>query len=125
MLAYGFHEPDGVKGEYAPRDNGRGVIRFNMAYSPPTQARVLVHEIAHHLLMSEVSGDLFGNGCAATMRTIRRTCGIRSRARSRRFVFGGFRVCGENEDASASDRPGTRRSVPSGSRITRATRHAT
>ena len=57
-----FYLEGGKKGEYTPWGDGGGAIVYNTAYSPPAQARILVHEIAHHLLMPFMPGYLFGEG---------------------------------------------------------------
>lgn len=55
-----YHVPGGELGEYAPCGEGQGVITYNDAVTPPAQARVIVHELSHHLLMPLVPGYLFG-----------------------------------------------------------------
>ena len=45
-----FYVPGGMPGEYAAAGEGLGVITYNTACTPPMQVRVLVHELAHHLL---------------------------------------------------------------------------
>lgn len=45
-----FHVPGGAPGEYAAAGDGQGVITYNTSCTPPMQARVLIHELAHHLL---------------------------------------------------------------------------
>ena len=55
-----YHEPGGSLGEYASAEDGQGVITYNDAATPPTQARVIVHETGHHLLMPLIPGYLFG-----------------------------------------------------------------
>jgi hypothetical protein len=57
-----FHDPGGQKGDYAPTldSDGTGIVQYNTAYSPPFQARVLVHEGAHHLLWPIITGFLYG-----------------------------------------------------------------
>lgn len=54
-----IHEPGGMNGEYRSAGEGIGVIVYNTAITPPAQARVIVHELSHHLLMALVPGDLF------------------------------------------------------------------
>ncbi len=52
----GFYAPGGLSGEYCPSEDGQGAITYNTALTPPRQARVLVHELTHHLLMSVLPG---------------------------------------------------------------------
>lgn len=56
-----YHEPGGCLGEYASTEDGQGVITYNDAATPPTQAKVIVHETGHHLLMPLIPGYLFGD----------------------------------------------------------------
>ena len=56
-----YHHPGGELGDYAPAGDGQGVITYNEAVTPPAQAKVIVHEMAHHLLMPLVPGYLFGD----------------------------------------------------------------
>ena len=62
MIPYG--DPEFFRGRYTPADphcfNGEGLIECNTAIPPPQQARVLVHEIGHHLLWPILSGNVFG-----------------------------------------------------------------
>ncbi len=49
--AVSYHAPGCGRGEYAATGpEGIGVIAVNTAYSPSIQARVWIHEIAHHEL---------------------------------------------------------------------------
>ena len=56
-----YHQPGGALGDYVPSCEGGGVITYNDAVTPPAQARIIVHELAHHLLMPLVPGFLFGD----------------------------------------------------------------
>lgn len=58
---YSYHFPGGPLGDYVPASDGQGVITYNDAITPPAQARVIVHELSHHLLMPLVPGFLFGD----------------------------------------------------------------
>ena len=51
-----YHGPGEGPGEYASVEAGTGVVRVNTAYPPHTQARVLVHELAHAELAMGASG---------------------------------------------------------------------
>ena len=51
-----FHEPGGPWGDYCPASDGWGVLTYNTSLTPPRQARVVVHELSHHLCMGIVPG---------------------------------------------------------------------
>ena len=57
---YAYHAPGGCPGEYAPAGEGQGVICYNDACTPPTRAKVILHELVHHLMCPLISGFLFG-----------------------------------------------------------------
>ncbi len=46
-----YHEPRAPLGEYCPSYSGRGCITFNRAVTAYRQARTIIHEMAHHLLI--------------------------------------------------------------------------
>lgn len=57
----GFYAPGGPSGEYSPGLDGWGVITYNTALTPPRQAKVIIHELVHHLLMSVLPGFVFSD----------------------------------------------------------------
>ena len=58
-----YYYPGGGLGDYAPtlEADGAGVITYNTAATPCKQARVICHELAHHILMPLVPGFVLGD----------------------------------------------------------------
>ena len=56
---HSFNVPGARRGEYCPAEDGAGVITVNLAYGDEQAARVICHEIAHHLMRWHVAFECY------------------------------------------------------------------